>query len=128
VGDSPSSSGPSRRAWLLGGLGITAGVALAVWFGLSASLGHVTWQDIGATVVNDRVVEVDYQVHREPGRAVVCTLEAQDLRHARVGTTQDRIPASPEQDVRRAARVPTTTRAVTGAVVSCEYAGAPPRS
>ncbi|HET8599406.1 MAG TPA: DUF4307 domain-containing protein [Segeticoccus sp.] len=118
-----SPRGPSRRAWVLGTLAIAAGVALAIWFGLAASLGHVTWQDTAYHVDSDRLVQVGYSVHRAPGRAVVCTIQAQDVHHATVGTTQDRIPASGDATVQRVVQVHTTTRAVTGTVQTCDYAG-----
>lgn len=118
-----SPTRPSRRAWVLGSLAVAAGVAIAVWFGLSASLGHVTWQNTGYKVRSDRLVTVAYQVHRSPGRPVVCTIRALDVRHGTVGTTQDRIPAGPQADVNRRVQVHTTTTAVTGTVDTCEYAG-----
>jgi hypothetical protein len=94
-------------------------VAAAVWLGLAASAGRVTWQDTGYRVVDDRTVEVEFDVHRPAGRAVTCVVRALDQGFATVGTVEDRIPASEERAVHRRVTVRTTTRAVTGVVRDC---------
>jgi uncharacterized protein DUF4307 len=123
VPHSPTTA-DTRRWWVVGTIGVALGVALAVWFGLSASLGEVTWQDTGYHVRGDRAVDVGYDVTRTTGRPVTCTIQALDVHHGAVGTVRVTIPASQESTTHRVTRVRTTNHAVTGQVQSCEYADA----
>jgi len=104
--------------WVVGVVGCSIGVAIAVWFGLSAANG-VNWTDVGYRVVDDRTVDVTYDVHRPAGRAVTCVVRALDKSFGTVGTAQVRIPATTQASVSRTDRVRTTTRAVTGLVKGC---------
>jgi len=54
--------------WVVGTVGILAGVGLAIWFGLSSTLGQPTWQTFGYKVVSDQQVRVDFQVYRPAAR------------------------------------------------------------
>ena len=113
----PRPAPGTTRWWVVGAVGITAAVAVIVWFGLSAAnaLGaDVTSYD----VVSDSEMTLGYDVHRPDGAAVRCTVEAQDVRHARVGTVTDDVPAG-ARSVHREVRVRTSARAVTGVVASC---------
>jgi hypothetical protein len=118
----PRPAPGTEKWWLIGVLGCAVGVAAAVWFGLSMSLGKVTWTDTGYRVVDDRTVEVDFDVHRPAGQAVSCVVRALDQGYGTVGTVEVAIPASPERSVHRQVTVRTTTRAVTGVVKSCDPA------
>ena len=109
----------SRRWWVLGGLGVAAGTAVAVWFGLAATLGRVAWTDLAYRVVDDRSVQVTYEVHRPDAHAAVCLLRALDQRHGTVGSLEVAVPAGGADTVRRTDVVRTTTRAVTGTVRTC---------
>ena len=70
-------------------------------------------------MVDDRSVQVDFDVHRPEGQAVTCVVRALDQAFGTVGTLEVRIPASPEGSVHRQVTVRTTTRAVTGVVRDC---------
>jgi len=119
-----STTADTRRWWVVGTIGVAIGVALAVWFGLSASLGEVTWQDTGYQLHGDRAVDVRYDVTGATGRPVTCTIRALDRQHGAVGTVQVRLPASKQSTTHHVTRVRTTTAAVTGTVQSCQYADA----
>ena len=124
----PGLRGRSRRLWWwVGGLAVAAMSALAVWFGISATSGHVNWVDTGHAIVSDTRVDVRFDLRRDPARAVVCRLEAQDISHTVVGRTQVEVGPAPASPSRHVLPVQTATRAVTGYVDTCWYADeAPP--
>ena len=105
--------------WVIGTVGILAGVALSIWWGLSATLGQPSWQTLGYKVVSDQQVRVDFEVHRPGGAAITCTVEALARDFAPVGTSRVRIPASTEETTTRSVTLRTTSRAVTGQVRTC---------
>jgi hypothetical protein len=105
--------------WVIGAIGILAGVALAIWFGLSATLGQPSWQTLGYKVVSDQQVRVDFEVYRPGGTALTCTVEALARDFSPVGTSSVRVPASADETTRMSATLRTTSRAVTGQVKTC---------
>ncbi|KJK13633.1 TetR family transcriptional regulator [Terrabacter sp. 28] len=105
--------------WVVGAVGILAGVALAIWFGLSATLGQPSWQTLGYKVVSDQQVRVDFEVYRPGGTALTCTVEALARDFSPVGTSSVRVPASADETTRMSATLRTTSRAVTGQVKTC---------
>jgi hypothetical protein len=100
-------------------IGILLGCAMAVWFGLAATVGKPSWRDLRYRVVDDRTVDVTYVVRRPSGRDVTCVIRALDKSFGTVGLVEVRIPGSDTESVQRTTRVLTTTRAVTGVVRSC---------
>jgi len=113
----PRPAPGTTRWWVLGTVGTLLAVAAVVWFGL-ASAGALRADVTAYTVVSDSEVTVGYDVHRPDGAAVRCTVEAQDVRHGRVGTMVDDVPAG-ARSVHREVTVRTSARAVTGVVSSC---------
>ena len=105
--------------WGVGTVGILAGVALATWFGLSATLGQTSWQTLGYKVLSDQQVRVDFEVYRPGGRAITCTVEALARDFAPVGTSTVQVPASADETTTQSALLRTTSRAVTGQVKTC---------
>ena len=105
--------------WVVGTVGILAGVGLAIWFGLSSTLGQPTWQTFGYKVVSDQQVRVDFQVYRPGGTALTCTIEALAIDFSPVGTTTVKVPASADETTTQSAMLRTTSRAVTGQVKRC---------
>jgi hypothetical protein len=105
--------------WVVGTIGILLGCALAVWFGLASTVGKPSWTDMGYRVIDDRAVDVTYQVSRPRGRDVTCAIRALDKGFATVGLVEVHIPGSDAATVQRTTRVRTTSRAVTGLVRSC---------
>ena len=118
----PTPAPGTLKWWIVGTLGIGAGIAIAVWFGLSATVGQPRWQTFGYHVVDDRTVDVTFDVTRPDGRAMVCTVEALDENFASVGSVEVDVPPSPTDTSRIDATVRTTTRAVTGNVKTCTFA------
>jgi hypothetical protein len=105
--------------WVVGAVGILAGVALAIWFGLAATLGQPSWQTLGYKVVSDQQVRVDFEVYRPGGTALTCTVEALARDFSPVGTSNVRVPASADETTNESVTLRTTSRAVTGQVRTC---------
>jgi len=115
----PRPAPGARKQWILSSLGILLGCALAVWWGLSSTLGHPTWTDVGYHVINDEAVDVTYLVSRPKGHEVTCVIRALDRGYATVGMIEVHIASSDQASAERTTRVRTTSRAVTGVVKSC---------
>ncbi|WP_406832125.1 DUF4307 domain-containing protein [Pedococcus sp. KACC 23699] len=119
----PRPAPGTGRWWVIGTIGCTIGVALAVWLGLANSLGQITVTNTGYHVVDQRSVKVEFDVHRPADQAVTCHLKALDTTFGVVGVLDVQIPASPESTVHQEAVVRTTSRAVTGVADTCTAVG-----
>ena len=115
----PRPAPGTTKWWVIGTLGIAAGIALAVWFGLSATLGQPSWQTTGYKVVDDQNVRVTFEVSRPGGKALTCTVEALARDFGVVGTSQVQVQASSDETSTQTANLRTTSRAVTGQVRTC---------
>ena len=93
----PRPAPGTGRWWVIGTIGCTIGIALAVWLGLANSLGAITWTDTDYKVIDDTSVQVGFDVHRSPEDAVVCTVQAQDTAHGVVGVLEVKVPPSAER-------------------------------
>ncbi|WP_435200070.1 DUF4307 domain-containing protein [Janibacter sp. GS2] len=109
----------NRLWWALGGLFVTVGLALTVWFGVSGTEDAITTTDIGFEHPNDREIVMVFDVTRPTGTAISCTVTAMDGQYARVGTAEHEVPADDERTTRVRATVRTTTTAVTATVKDC---------
>ena len=96
---------------------MTAG---AVWWGISATSG-VSRDNGPFTVVSDRSVKVTFYVTNQDDKPVRCRLEAQDIKHDRVGVRTVDLPASHYRTTEYTRVIPTVDKAVTGFVDQCEY-------
>jgi hypothetical protein len=115
----PRPAPGTAKWWVIGTLGIAAGIALAVWLGLSATLGRPSWQTVGYKVVDDQTVRVTFEVSRAGGKALTCTVEALARDFGTVGTARVAVPASVEETSTQTVTFRTASRAVTGRVRSC---------
>ncbi len=109
----------ARRWWVAGGVALLAAMAMVVWFALSATEDAVVVKDIGFERPSDREIVMIFDVTREPGTELTCTITAMDGEYARVGTSEHRVPASSERTTRVRASVRTTTTAATATADSC---------
>lgn len=116
-----------RRWWLIGGAAVAVMVVMAVVWGLSATVGRVHWVYTGHEVVSGTQVDVRLDLSRDPDRAVVCRIEAQDVNHYVVGRTEVTFEPAPESPSRHLASVRTAAPAITGYVDECWYADEQPR-
>lgn len=121
----PRPAPGTLRWWVVGSIGIAAGTAMAVWFGISATSGQVSWVDTGYRHVDSRTLDVEYDLYRPAGSAVTCTVRALDVHHGTVGSTQVTLPPTGEDASHQTTRVRTTTPAVSGEVQSCALAPTP---
>ncbi len=115
----PRPTPGTGRWWVVGAIGCTVGVALAVWLALANSLGAITWTDTGYRVVDDRSVEVEFDVHRGADESVTCRIRALDTGFGVVGVVDVAVPPSAERTVHQQVVVKTSSRAVTGVVQTC---------
>ena len=115
----PRPAPGTGKWWVVGIVGCTIGVALAVWLGLANTLGQITPTVTGYKVLDDRSVRVDFDVDRSPGQGVTCTVRALDRTFGVVGVLDVTVPPTSERDVHQQVVVKTASRAVTGEVASC---------
>lgn len=111
---------PGRR-WVIA---TAAAVALALvgWFGwmtVSAALATVTADTTGFDVIDERSVQVSFQITAPTGSEVACIIEAQDEQHGVVGWRVLMIPGSTQHTRAFTESVPTTALATTGLINSC---------
>ena len=114
----PHPAPGTTKWWVIGTVGVLAMSAIAVWFGLSATLGRPAFETVGYKVVDDRTVRVTFTLTRPEGRALTCTVEALARDFSPVGTARVEVPAGPDT-VTTTATLRTTSRAVTGQVRDC---------
>lgn len=118
----PRPTPGTLKWWVVGTIGISVGVALAIWFGLSATVGQPSWQTVGYKVVDNQSVWVDFQVYSPDGRDLVCTVHALSRDFAVVGSTDVPIKLAGADSARETVTLRTTSRAVTGEVKTCVLA------
>jgi hypothetical protein len=119
---------PSNRRWVvIGGVLITAFTASIIALGVYLQSDQVRWTVTSYEVVDDRSVEVGFDVQRPADTAVVCRVRAIALDFSTVGAVDVTIPAEEAggaETVRQDVTVRTTTRANTGTVQNCVIEGA----
>jgi hypothetical protein len=118
----PRPAPGTLKWWVVGTIGISLGVAIAIWFGLSATVGLPSWQTMGYKVVDNQSVRVDFEVYSPDGRDVVCTLHALAADFSVVGSADVPVPLAGHNAAKKSVTVRTTTRAVTGEVDTCSLA------
>ena len=118
----PRTAPGTLKWWVIGSIGIAIGVALAIWFGLSATVGLPTWQVTGYKVVDDDSVRVDFEVHSPDGKDLTCTVQALAGDFAVVGSTDVPVELAGADSTRTSVALRTTSRAVTGDVKTCVVA------
>ena len=111
-----------RERWIV----ITAAVLFAaiftawvVWAGLDNGQGSLDARDIGHRLVDDRTVDVTWEVSVTAGTEVSCALQAQNEAHGIVGWKIVDLPASDTYTRQFTETVRTAQRAVTGLIYRC---------
>jgi hypothetical protein len=120
----PRPAPGTGKWWAVGIVGITAAVAVVIWWGWTSTAGAVSPVVDSYLVTSDSSIQVVYELARPQGVAVQCRVSALDSRKGRVGTTLDDVPADGPAVVRREVTIRTSARAVTGVVESCVRMGA----
>ena len=118
---------PSNRRWVvIGAVLITAFTAAVIALGVYLQTDRVRWTVTSYEVVDDRTVEVGFDIRRPAGTAVVCRVQALAIDFATVGATDVTIPADAAEGAKTVHQdvvVRTTTRANTGTVQNCVVEG-----
>ncbi|HYO84854.1 MAG TPA: DUF4307 domain-containing protein [Dermatophilaceae bacterium] len=107
------------KHWLLATLALVAASAMAVWWGLAATLTKPTWQTVAFSSQGNQGILLKFEVRRPEGMAVRCQLLAKELGHAVVGTAEVLLPAELGRDVTQTHLIRTTSEAVAAEVRSC---------
>ena len=108
------------------GAALAVGIGFLAWVSTSNSLSGVTFKDVGYSTTDATLAEVDFQVTREPAKAVKCAVKALDAKFAVVGWKVVDIPPSqadgtPDggRTVAQRVTVRTESESVSGVVDSC---------
>ncbi|KQR02242.1 hypothetical protein ASF72_11525 [Arthrobacter sp. Leaf141] len=115
-----------RAKRIIAGAALAVGIGFMAWVSTSNALGGVTFKDIGYSTPDGTLAEVDFQVTREPGTEVKCSVKALDSKYAVVGWKVVDIPAEATEDSSDGGRtlaqrvsVRTESLSVSGVVDSC---------
>jgi hypothetical protein len=115
----PRPTPGTLKWWVVGTIGISLGVAVAVWLGLASTLGKPQWDTTGYKVVDDQSVRVDFQVYSPGGKTLTCTIKALARDFSIVGSVDVEVAVPQGDEARSSVTVRTTSRAVTGEVRRC---------
>ena len=119
----PRPAPGTTKWWVIGTIGVAAGVALAVWFGIASTAGLASWTTTGYKVLDDRSVRVTFQLSRPADVTTTCTIQALARDFSTVGSIDIAYPPPPVGSgaltSTETVTVRTTSRAVTGEVKTC---------
>jgi hypothetical protein len=106
-------------AWTAAGGFAVVLIAWLVWGGVLEGLDKIEAQNIGHTVLNDKEVEVVWNVTAEPGDEVSCALQALNESFSIVGWKIVELPPTEERTRELTEVVRTTELSVTGLIYRC---------
>lgn len=119
----PRPAPGTAKWWVVGIIGVGAGIALAVWFGLSSTVGLASFTTTGYKVLGDQSVRVTFELNRPAGKPTTCTIQALARDFSTVGSLDVTYPAPPpgtgSLTTTETVTLRTTSRAVTGEVKTC---------
>ena len=72
----PRPAPGTAKWWVIGTLGIAAGIAVAVWFGLASTVGLASFTTTGYKVIDDQSVRVTFELNRPADKPTTCTIQA----------------------------------------------------
>ena len=93
--------------------------AWVVWAALDGESASLEFRDVAHEIVDDRTVEVTWQVTAEPGAEVSCVVKAMNEGFSDVGWKVVHLPASETRTRVFTEQVRTTELAVTGLIYRC---------
>jgi len=109
-----------RRGWLvLTVCALAAAVGWAAWVAWSDTQERIGWTDISFEIVDAGTTRITFDVSRQPGVEVVCTVRALNSGFAEVGRLDVVVPPSEVRTEREEATIPTSEEAVSGTVKAC---------
>jgi len=117
--------GPARRTpvvlLVVLGVVVLAFLGWVGWAALQQSAADVRWSTFGYSDVSDTSVTVEFDVFKQPGETVMCTVQALDVTSDVVG--QARVEVSGDRaDVHVTYALPVTRRPTSAQVESCASA------
>lgn len=119
-GRSRSSAQRTRVvAWTVAGAFVAVFTAWLVWGGLLGSPAQLEVTDRGHSIVNDRLVTVDFTLNVPPGTDVGCAVQALNPGFSVVGWKVIEVPASTQRIRTLTEEVRTTEQANTGLIYRC---------
>ncbi len=93
--------------------------AMAIWWGLAATVTKPNWEPRSFSVVSDRETLIKFAVSRPEGMTVRCEVQALDQAHAVVGSTEVILGPELGKYVEQTAVIRTTSRATTARPYQC---------
>ena len=114
-----ASRGRRRTIWIIiAAIGVAFFGTLA-WVTVSSTVNAVNFDGTGHEIVDERTVNVLFQVTPPPGRSFACALQALDEEFGIVGWRVVEYPASDGAARAYQEAIPTVALATTGLVQSC---------
>lgn len=107
-----------RIAWTLA-IALLAAGAIVLTLLVVASTRTVEFRDLAYEVLDDRSVDIDFEVTAPPGSEVACAIEALSPSYAQVGWKIIELPASDVRTRQFSETLVTVSPATTGYVKSC---------
>ena len=111
---------PGRgKIWVLATVLLLGATAVAIWWGLAATLTKPNWTTITWDIRSDREIEVMYQVSKPAEMTVQCVVEASGADHALVGSREVTIGPQPDRERTYRTVLRTTAPAIAGKLRNC---------
>ena len=111
--------GRNLKWWIIAAVFTLAMALFATGKIMGAAAEQVTAETFGFKVVDDRTATITFDVTKPPETTVRCTVHAQDLKKALVGSAEIVVPPAAQRTTTHTATIKTTTRAVAAIVQSC---------
>ena len=105
--------------WAVGAVFFVIAASFATWRIMSVANEQVTATVVGFKVVDERTTTISFDVTKPPEVTVVCTVHAQNIKKALVGSAQVTVPPSTERTTNHQVAIKTTTGAVAALVQDC---------
>lgn len=111
--------GRTRALWVIVGVLAVVTIAVGSWITVSTSATTVRADDTAMRVIDDRTVEVSFQVSGPRDREIACAIEALEEEFGVVGWRIVVLPPSDQHTRAFTETIPTISPATTGLVNSC---------
>lgn len=111
-----------RFGWIVAAVLLVAGLVV-LWNLTAQSASTVEFRDLAYEVVDDRTVEIDFEISAATGSVVACELEALSASYAQVGWKILELDPSEQRTRRFAETLVTAGPATTGYVKKCWLQG-----
>lgn len=112
------TAGGRWAIWIFAAVAAVA-VGLFTWMTVARTIDDVDANTTGFLIVDERTIDVDFQITAPTGRTVACVIEAQDVEKGIVGWRVVEYEASDLTARAFRETIPTTAEATTGLVNSC---------